>query len=101
MIEETEEEVNNNGPEEFDKDKSISLLTKVIGVNIVAALVYMSLEDVVEQPDALPALHGLFAVIAGFFMLFSEKTRSAGVAMILSGLIIFVIGLSMCSFHMH
>ena len=84
--------------EEVEK-KGMSLLAKVTGVNIIAALFYMSLEGHVKEPDLLPALHGMIAVIAGFFMLFAEKTRSAGAAMILAGLIIFVIGLSMCSFH--
>ncbi len=72
------------------KDKQLSDTGKIIGINLIAALAYMGLQTVMEGIFALALMHGLVAAFIGFIMLFSAKTRSAGAAMILAGIIIFI-----------
>lgn len=82
--------------EEQNKE-GLSNVGKIVGVNLIAAVIYMGLQTIIDGIFMLALMHGLLAAVTGLLMLFSKKTRSAGAAMILAGIIIFMVGFSLCA----
>ena len=80
------------------QEKGMSNMGKALAANIIILLIYTAMGFPIYG-----LIHGPIAFGIGFILLFPNETRSVGLALILAGLIISIIGFSVCagSIHIH